>query len=194
MILAMVFLKERIGLKRFAGVLIAFAGLIIVLGWGRVGMGRITGIENADVKYMLLATLAPLSWSFYTILGKDLLASRSAAVVTCLPVVIGTILLLPLATPSFFAKFALMEPSHWFALGYLSLVSTLLGFYVWNFALRHLTASTTASFIYLNPPFAAFFGWLLFGEEVTMWFLAGSAVVLAGLWLAQRRPGRSPAG
>jgi drug/metabolite transporter (DMT)-like permease len=190
LVLAILFLKERVVLKRVAGMLIAFVGLFIVLRWGKVGMGRITGVENADIKYMLIATLAPLSWSFYTILGKGLLSNRSAAVVTCLPVVIGTLPLLFLATPEFFAKAALMEPSHWFALAYLSFASTLLGFFLWNLALRHLPASTASSFIYLNPPFAAFFGWLLFGEEVTLYFLAGSAVVLAGLYLAQSRPKR----
>ena len=190
LILAILFLKEKAVPKRVAGMLLAFAGLFIVLRWGRVGMGRITGMENADVKYMLLATLAPLSWSFYTILGKDLLSSRSPAVVTCLPMVIGTLPLLFFATPDFFGKMSLMEPSHWFALAYLSFISTMLGFFVWNLALRSLPASSVASFIYLNPPFAAFFGWLLFGEEVTLWFLAGSAVVLAGLWLAQKRPER----
>jgi drug/metabolite transporter (DMT)-like permease len=187
LILAIIFLKERIVPRRIAGILLAFAGLVIVLRWGRVGMGRITSIENADVKYMLLATLAPLSWSFYTILGKNLLTDRSPAVVTCLPVVIGTILLIPLADREFFSRFSAMQSSHWFALAYLSFASTLLGFFVWNYALRHLSASSVASFIYLNPPFAAFFGWLLFGEEVTPWFLAGSAVVLAGLYLAQKR-------
>ncbi len=188
LILAILFLREKVVPRRIAGMLLAFTGLFIVLSWGRVGMGRITGVENADVKYMLLAALAPLSWSFYTILGKDLLAHRSPAVVTCLPVVIGTLPLLFLATPEFLAKTALMGPSHWFALAYLSFASTLLGFFIWNLALRHLPASSVASFIYLNPPFAAFFGWLLFGEEVTLWFLAGSAVVLAGLYMAQSRP------
>ncbi len=190
LILAILFLREKVVPKRIAGMLIAFAGLFIVLRWGKVGMGRITGVENADVKYMLIAALAPLSWSFYTILGKDLLANRSPAVVTCLPVVIGTLPLLFLATPGFFAKTAMMGPSHWFALAYLSFASTLLGFFIWNLALRHLPASSVTSFIYLNPPFAAFFGWLLFGEEVTLWFLSGSAVVLAGLYLAQKSPGR----
>ena len=33
----------------------------------------------------------------------------------------------------------------------------------------------------------------IFGEEVTLWFLAGSAVVLAGLYLAQSKPKRPPA-
>ncbi len=190
LILAILFLKEKVVARRIAGMLIAFAGLFIVLRWGKIGMGRITGVEHADVKYMLLATLAPLSWSFYTIIGKGLLSKRSPAVVTCLPVVIGTLPLLFLATPDFFAKAALMEPSHWFALGYLSLASTLLGFFIWNLALRHMPASSVASFIYLNPPFAAFFGWLLFGEEVTLWFLAGSAVVIAGLYIAQRKTER----
>jgi len=190
LILAILFLKEKAVPKRIAGMLIALAGLFIVLKWGRIGMGRITGMENADVKYMLLATLAPLSWSIYTILGKGLLSNRSPAVVTCLPMVIGTLPLLLLATPAFFGKMPSMEPSHWFALAYLSFASTLLGFFVWNLALRYLPASSVASFIYFNPPFAAFFGWLLFGEEVTLWFLAGSAVVLAGLWLTQKRQGR----
>ena len=190
LILAILFLKEKAMPKRIVGMLIAFAGLFIVLKWGRIGLGLITGMENADVKYMLLATLAPLSWSFYTILGKDLLSSRSPSVVTCLPMVIGTLPLLFLATPEFFGKISSMEPSHWFALAYLSFASTLLGFFIWNLALRYLPASSVASFIYLNPPFAAFFGWLFFGEEVTLWFLAGSAVVLAGLWLTQKRPGR----
>jgi drug/metabolite transporter (DMT)-like permease len=187
LVLAILFLREKVVARRIAGMLIAFAGLIIVLRWGRIGMGLVTGVKNADMKYMLIATLAPLSWSFYTILGKDLLESRSPWVVTCLPVVIGTLPLLFLATPGFFGRMFSMDPSHWFALAYLSFASTLLGFFIWNLALRHLPASSVASFIYLNPPFAALFGWLLFDEEVTLWFLAGSAVVLTGLWLSQKR-------
>ena len=50
-----------------------------------------------------------------------------------------------------------------------------------------LPATSVASFVYLNPPFAALFGYLFFGEEVTILFLLGGAVVLTGLSLAQTR-------
>ena len=195
LLFALGFLREKVPPRRAAGIFIAFVGLFVVLRWGRVGMGRMTGIENADVKYMLIASLAPLSWSLYTIIGKDLIGTRSPAVVTCLPILVGTLPLLPFIDSSFFEMVASMRMSHWAAVAYLSLMSTVVGFFIWNFALKHMSATSVASFIYLNPPFAALFGWLLYGEEVTLWFLAGSAVVLAGLWLAQeRRKGGETAG
>ncbi len=187
LLFAVLFLREKVPWKRTAGIIIAFIGLFIVLRWGRVGMGRITGIANADVKFMLIASLAPLSWSLYTIIGKDLIGNRSPVVVTCLPILIGTLPLLPFIDSAFLDAIASMRLSHWAAVAYLSLMSTVLGFFIWNFSLKRMPAVTVASFIYLNPPFAAFFGWLLYGEEVTAYFLAGSAVVLAGLWMAQNR-------
>jgi drug/metabolite transporter (DMT)-like permease len=187
LILAIAFLHERVPLKRIIGIIVAFAGLFVVVRWGRVGLGQVTGVPNAELRYTLIAAAAPLCWSFYTILGKDLVRTRSAAVVTGLPILVGTIPLLPLATPAFFGRLAAMDLSHWAALLYLSLMSTIVGFFIWNYALRRLPATSVAAFIYLNPPFAALFGWMLFGEEVTRWFLAGSAVVLLGLWMAQNR-------
>lgn len=189
LILAVVFLRERVPVRRILGIAVAFAGLYVVVRWGRVGLGRVTDVPNAELRYTLIAAAAPLCWSFYTILGKNLVASRSAAVVTGLPILIGTIPLLPFATPAFFSRLAAFEWTHWASLLFLTFMSTVVGFFIWNYALRRLPASSAASFIYLNPPFAALFGWLLFGEEVTRWFLAGSAVVLLGLWMAQKRAG-----
>ena len=191
LILALIFLRERVPLRRAAGILVAFAGLVIVVRLGRIGLGRVTDVSHAETRYMLWAALAPLSWSLYTILGKNLSGSRSTVVITGLPIVIGTLPLLPLATPAFFGRLAQMAPSHWAALLYLSAMSTVVGFLLWNYALRYMPSTSVASFIYLNPPFAALFGWLLFNEEVTRWFLAGSAVVLAGLWMAQNRAARN---
>lgn len=187
LILAIVLLRERVPLRRILGIVVAFAGLFVVVRWGRVGMGLVTGVPNAELRYTLIAAAAPLSWSIYTILGKDLVATRSAAIVTGLPILIGTLPLLPLASPGFLARLASFGWTHWLALLYLSLLSTVVGFFIWNYALRRLPATSAAAFIYLNPPFAALFGWLLFDEEITRWFLAGSAVVLAGLWMAQNR-------
>jgi drug/metabolite transporter (DMT)-like permease len=192
LVLAMIFLKERATARRITGVMTALAGMIIVVGWGRVGLGKMIHIDHADMIYMLIASLAPLSWSFYTILGKNLTQRLPASSITFLPIVIGSVPLMLVMTPSFFSKMAGMEASHWIALLYLIIFCTILGFYMWNLALRHLDAGSVASYIYLNPPMAALFGWLLFGEEVTVWFLAGGAVVLVGLYLAQKDNGSEP--
>jgi drug/metabolite transporter (DMT)-like permease len=140
-----------------------------------------------EIKYALITTLSPLCWTLYTVLGKKLVHERSPLVVTYLSIVLGTIPVLPFVSGHFLHTLAHMGATHWLALFHLSVMSTLIGFWIWIAALRRLPATSVASFIYLNPPFAAAFGWLLFGEEVTGLFLLGSTVVLFGLYLSQSR-------
>jgi drug/metabolite transporter (DMT)-like permease len=186
LLLAVPLLKERVPLRRTVGILIAFAGLYIVVGWGRVGLGRVTGVFRADIRYALVTALAPLSWSLYTIIGKDLVKRYSPVTVTYLSLVIGTIPLLLAWGPHFLPTLSSMGWTYWIALLYLALFCTIIGFWLWIIGLDVLPATSVASFIYLNPPLAALFGWMLFHEEITAMFLVGSAVVLAGLYLAQR--------
>jgi len=185
LLLAIVFLKERVPLRRAIGIFIAFAGLYIVVRWGRVGLGRVTGISHAELRYVLITALAPLSWSIYTIIGKRLLAEISPVVVTYLTIIIGTIPFLGAGNERFFHTAASLTATHWIALMHLSVLCTLVGFWIWFKALSRLSTTSVASFVYLNPPFAALFGWLFFGEEITGFFIAGAAVVLLGLYLAQ---------
>ena len=151
-----------------------------------MGLGRVTGISHADIRFALITALAPLSWSIYTIIGKDLVKRYSAVTVTYLSLVIGTLPLLSASGPHFVSTLSSIGWTYWIALAYLALFCTIIGFWVWITGLKVLPATTVASFVYLNPPFAAFFGWMFFGEEITAMFLVGSAVVLAGLYLAQR--------
>jgi drug/metabolite transporter (DMT)-like permease len=187
LILAIPFLKERVPLRRVLGIILAFGGLYIVVTLGRIGMGRVTEISNAEVKFAVITALAPLSWSIYTIIGKDLVHRHSAVTVTYLSISIGTLPFFAAVGPRFVRAVGAMDWTHWLALLYLSLFCTLIGFWIWITGLKHLPATSVASFIYLNPPLAAFFGWLLFGEQITVMFLFGSTVVLAGLYMAQRQ-------
>ena len=67
-----------------------------------------------------------------------------------------------------------------FALGYLVVAGTFVGFtsYVW--LLRVAPISLVATYAYVNPIVAVFLGWALLGEEITVQMaVAGSAVVVA---------------
>lgn len=183
--LAIAFLKERVPVRRVLGILIAFAGLYVVVRWGRVGLGRVTGISHPELRYALITALAPLSWAIYTIVGKNVLRETSPVVVTYLSIVIGVLPFLGEADGGFFRALAALGTTQWLALLHLSVLCTLVGFWIWFKALSRLPTTSVASFIYLNPPFAALFGWLFFKEEITGFFLAGAAVVLLGLYLAQ---------
>jgi drug/metabolite transporter (DMT)-like permease len=187
LILAIAFLGERVPKRRVLGIFIAFAGLFFVVRWGSVGLGSVTGVTYAEVRYALITVLAPLSWSIYTILGKDLVKVKSPVTITFITLIIGTLPFLFVLGGDFMRAVHNMEITHWIALAHLSILCTIIGFWIWITALKYMPATSVASFIYLNPPFAALFGWLFFGEEITLLFLAGSAVVLSGLYLAQSK-------
>lgn len=183
--LATLFLRERVPLRRVVGIVVAFAGLFVVVRWGRVGVGRLTGVSHEEIRYVLITALAPLCWAIYTIVGKNLIGRSSAVVVTYATLVVGAIPFLAFAGPGFFRAVAGFSWTHWVALAYLSILCTIVGFLIWVAALTRLPATEVAAYVYLNPPFAALFGHFLFGEEITGLFVAGGAVVLLGLWLAQ---------
>jgi len=182
---AIVFLKERVPLRRTLGILIAFAGLYVVVRWGKVGLGRVSGISHAELRYVFITALAPLCWSVYTIVGKNLLAKTSAVTVTYLSIVLGTIPFFAAAGRPFLAHLASLTPMHWIALAHLTVLCTLVGFWIWFAALESMPATSVASFVYLNPPLAALFGSLFFHEAITKFFVGGAAIVLIGLYLAQ---------
>jgi drug/metabolite transporter (DMT)-like permease len=182
---AVVFLRERVPFRRVLGILIAFAGLYVVVRWGKVGLGRVIGISHAELRYVLITALAPLCWTIYTIVGKNLLAKTSAVTVTYLTIIIGTLPFLAAAGRPFFNALASFSPLHWIALAHLTVLCTLVGFWIWFAALKSMPATSVASFVYLNPPFAALFGSLFFHETITGFFIFGAAVVLFGLYLVQ---------
>jgi drug/metabolite transporter (DMT)-like permease len=183
LILSVLFLRARPPLKRVVGVFIAFAGLLAVIKWGRIGLN----VNLSEFRYAGLATLAPVSWAVYTVIGKNLTGSSRPVTVSYLTLSIGTIPFLPLLDGVFISTVASMTATHWLALAHLSILCTIVGYLIWNTGLRYLPATSVASFIYLNPPLAAAFGWLFWGEQISIFFLFGSAVILFGLYLAQGR-------
>ena len=52
---------------------------------------------------------------------------------------------------------------------------------------RYLGASKTGLILYLSPVYTALLAWLLLGEALRPYHLAGAACVLPGIWLATRK-------
>ncbi|RMF88251.1 MAG: EamA family transporter, partial [Nitrospirae bacterium] len=73
----------------------------------------------------------------------------------------------------------------WFALALTGLVASALAFFVQTVVQRHLSAGRTAVILTMEPVFAALFGYLLAGDRLGPSQLAGGALIVAALYLAQ---------
>jgi O-acetylserine/cysteine efflux transporter len=99
---------------------------------------------------------------------------------------LGALTLLPLGLRWGIEPLGALEARHWAWLLFLAFLSTILGYAMWNNALKHRTASQVAIYVYFNPVVAATVGYLFLGEHLTGWFVAGAALVLGGVILVNR--------
>jgi drug/metabolite transporter (DMT)-like permease len=69
---------------------------------------------------------------------------------------------------------------------YLITIGSALAFTLYMYALRHLSATVSSLYTYINPLVAILLGWLLLGESLTAGIVAGMVVTITGVWLVNR--------
>ena len=147
MVLAAIFLDEALTVRKTVAFGVALLGLVLI--------ALSKGDPGAVVDYGLtlaITALAPLSWSVYSILSKPISGAASPLVWTYLSIVIGSIPLLALAPVRGVEEMSRLTGWGWFALLYLSVLCTVIGYGIWTWLLRHLPASTVGFTVFLNPP------------------------------------------
>lgn len=146
MLLSALFLAERLTARKLLGFAVAASGMALV------ATARTAEIELRYPLLLAITALAPLSWSFFTVLSKPLAGRSSPVVWSYLATAIGMLMILPFAPGEPWRDIVALDPSGWGALLYLALPCTVLGFAVWTWLLRHLPASAVGFTVFLNPP------------------------------------------
>ena len=94
-------------------------------------------------------------------------------------------LILFMARTPYVELFRTTAPRTWVELIYLAAFNSLLGAVLWNYGTKHLPGAAAGSFLYLLPVIAIGAGYLILGEPITPWLVAGGAIMLVGVALAQ---------
>jgi drug/metabolite transporter (DMT)-like permease len=176
-LLAAAWLRERLGPRGIAGVVVGFAGAAI--------LARGSGASLAAGRGTLLVLLAAIAQAIYFVLQKPLLARLTAFDVTAWSTWLGTAALLVFA-PGLVRTLAVAPPSALLAGVYLGVFPAALANGLWAFVLAHVPAARASSWIFLVPPIAMGMGWLLLGETLTPAAIAGGTVALLGVAITQR--------
>jgi len=181
LVLGRLFLGEALTSRKVAGLLLGFAGV------GLIATAREGGGESRALP-ILLTSLAPLSWAIYTALTRPVMGTRSPLLWTYLVLAAGGLLLLPFLPFVDRDRVASLGATEGWLLAYLVLPTTLAGFALWSWLLRHLPAGTVGLTTFLNPPLTL--GWkaslgalfpAAFALSVAPREWAGGALALAGV-------------
>lgn len=176
------FLGETFTWVKVLGILLAFLGVVVVLADRGLQLQR---------EYLWgdgLLVLAVITWALFTLLGKAMLKEYSVLTVNSWCFFFAALALLPVA-PFYLGDFHWSQPGPWgwAGLGYLVVLTSVLNFSIWYWALKRMEAAEVAVFSNLQPPLTALLSWIFegIGPSGPVWF--GGALVLFGVSLVQMR-------
>lgn len=137
----------------------------------------------------LLAFGACLCWAFYSLLMKNVLQRYSTLFITRKVFFYGLITILPyyIIKPGFPPMEVILRPDVLWNLLFLSVVASMLCFVAWNWVIGKLGAVVATNWVYFNPITTILFAWLLLHEQITIWFLLGSLLIIIGMMLSDRK-------
>ncbi len=74
------------------------------------------------------------------------------------------------------------------SLGYIGVLASALAFFLWNRGVARVGPGRAAPYMYLMPMYGSLLSFMVLGEAVQGFQVAGGCLVLLGLWVARSRP------
>lgn len=173
---------ERMTRRQAAGAALAAAGMALVVLNGRF-------VLHISPTGDLLALAAALSWMGYSLVIKRLGARYPASFIARKVFFYGMATILPVFAFRPFAATGelLARPVVWANLLFLGVVASGFCYALWNAVMRRLGAVRATNYIFFNPLVTMLTAALCIGERITAPALAGAAMILCGMWHAERR-------
>jgi drug/metabolite transporter (DMT)-like permease len=176
-ILSMLFLHERMTIKKAMGMMLAILGVLLVTT-SRSGQS----FEFHMNMGFILMLLSTLNWAVYSVLVKRLKIPYPPLVVTFYMSLIGLILTTPfLIRNKGWESLSLLNYTEWSHLLFLGVFVSGIAYWYWGKALEVLEASKVSMFLYLEPITTLIAAVLLLHEKVFFINVVGGLVIIFGV-------------
>ncbi|MFM8609690.1 MAG: DMT family transporter [Burkholderiaceae bacterium] len=171
--------------RQWAGLVLGFAGLLLVVSH-KLGYGEITAANLTSLVIALLGITAGTLYQKRFVAPCDV---RTASAVQMLAALVVTLPLTLFESRGINVNLDYAAAMAWSVLGLTMGGSSLL-----YLLIQRGAAASVSSLMYLVPPCTATMAWLLFGEPITLWTVAGMMLTAVGVALVVRAPAAKATG
>ena len=198
-LISLFYQSQRLNRVQIVGTLMAALGVVIVVLNGHFVL-HLSPLGDS------LAFGAALCWGFYSLLMIPAGQRYDTAFVTRKVFFYGLLSMIPyymlrpeetwIFTSSVFQFFSSSDTTSIFQffnspillnLLFLGCIASMGCFLAWNWVLKKLGAVVATNYVYFNPVTTIIFAWVLLSEQITLYFLLGTVLILVGMYLADRK-------
>ena len=179
---------ERLTLRHVAGLVIGFAG-IVMLVWPEIQIGDSRG--RAFVAGVVAAQIACVGWaigsSYARHRGRGRARDENVLATAAFEMLFGGVALLIVGLSLGETSRLVFTPRTAGALLYLIVLGSIGGFTAYAYALKHLPVAMMSLYAYINPIIAVALGTIVLSEPLNARMAVAAAIVLVGMALVRAK-------
>jgi drug/metabolite transporter (DMT)-like permease len=180
LLIAVLFLKEKVTFLQVLGILLSFVGIGLILIEKGISFRSEYFLGN------LVAIAASISWSLYSTYGKPLIKKYGSIYTTSLGMFFGFLLYLPISFAyNDLSNLSIISTTHWLQIAYLAIMTSGLAYLIWYYALKRYPASSIGVFNNLQVVFTTILSVIFFGQVLTKIYIFGGILVIIGVTITQ---------
>jgi drug/metabolite transporter (DMT)-like permease len=180
-ILARIFLAEPFGAPKIMGLVIAFAGAVLVVTKGILSP---ESLHLPSTTGDMLALASALNWAIFSVASKPMLKRLPPTLMMGYVMFFGWLFILPFfAIGQGWNEIGRLSTGGWLAVGFLGILCSGLAYIFWYDALAQIDASQVSAFIYLEPLVTVIVAGIVLDEALTPITFLGGLTILIGVYL-----------
>ena len=186
-LLGFVFFKEKLRIINIVGIVIAFFGLLLLIGKG--DFSKINLISN---KGDVMVLTSSFTWSVYSLVNKKISFAYPPLMTIFYLFLTMAILLLPLnLSHEVFYSILHLSLKAWISLLFLGLICSGVSYVLWAQALMEMDTAKVGAFLYFEPFVTVFSAWLILNEHITLMIILSGIIITSGVILVNKKLKRS---
>ena len=187
LLISLFYKSMRLNRVQTIGMVMAAVGVVVVVLNGHFVL-HLSPLGDS------LAFSAALCWGFYSLLMIPANMRYDTVFVTRKVFFYGLLAMIPyyllkpdeaiIFTPSVvqFFNFTIL-----LNLLFLSCVASMACFLAWNWVLKKLGPVIATNYVYFNPVTTILFAWVVLSEQITIYFILGTILILTGMYLTDKK-------
>ncbi len=181
-ILAAIFFREKIGLLKISGIIIAMFGLLLL-----IGKGNITNVDLVKNKGDLLVLASAFTWGVYSMVNKKISLSYSPLMTILYLFIMMAVIIIPFnLNAAIVNSVDHLSVNGWISILFLGLFCSGIAYVIWAYSLRELESAKVGAFLYFEPLVTVLAAWVLLSESITVLMILSGVIIIFGVILVNK--------